>query len=332
MREPRRLVQTTRNELAGALLRSAERDVAPPQTSARVATGLGIALPTTLGAVGTKAALASAATAKGGLLGTSMTVVGMGKIVVLSAVCTGSVLLGAQAMVEGVDGRPGRQGAALGAGSATRATRLPSRSAVGAQPDIARQSDQAPLPSIEASSEPTVDSRKGTVLGAEADSTTPGRATVQTPQRPRMSADGSTRESSESAASLPLPASGAPSVPRVAYCGAPAPSARRPEPATEQARPASLQLEREVALLDASRRALSRGRPSEALQLLERHGAEIPGGILRPEGIILRVKALLALGRRADAERAVLPVLREAPQSRHADVLRALLSSAHEHP
>ena len=82
-----------------------------------------------------------------------------------------------------------------------------------------------PTPSIEASPEPTVDSRKGTVLGTEADSTTPGRAAVQPLQRLRMSADGSTRESSENAASLPSPASGAPSMPRVAYSEAPTPSA-----------------------------------------------------------------------------------------------------------
>jgi hypothetical protein len=84
-------------------------------------------------------------------------------------------------------------------------------------------------------------------------------------------------------------------------------------------------LEREVALLDRARGALAAGQPLVALQALDAYRKEPRRGTLRAESVVLRVKALLALGQRSAAEREARPLINAAPQSRHAVRLRELL-------
>ena len=99
-------------------------------------------------------------------------------------------------------------------------------------------------------------------------------------------------------------------------------------PATTAPPGSTRQLEREVALLDAARRALAAGNPQRALSILDRHAHELGRGALRPESTIVRVQALLATGQRAAAERAAEPILTSTPSSRHAQSLRSLLAAS----
>jgi hypothetical protein len=85
-------------------------------------------------------------------------------------------------------------------------------------------------------------------------------------------------------------------------------------------------LQKEVAQLDSARQALAAGQPVSALHELDLYRSQWPRGALTVESIVLRVKALLAAGHRQAAEREALPVLTAAPQSRHAQRLRELLS------
>ena len=61
-------------------------------------------------------------------------------------------------------------------------------------------------------------------------------------------------------------------------------------------------LDREVALLDEARSAVLASNYSRTIRLVERYQLEFPSGTLGPEAIVLYVRALLGLGRRAEAE------------------------------
>ncbi len=61
------------------------------------------------------------------------------------------------------------------------------------------------------------------------------------------------------------------------------------------------QLARERALLDLARAAAARGEPALALAQAERHRQQFPQGRLAEEREAMAIRALLALGRRADA-------------------------------
>jgi hypothetical protein len=68
---------------------------------------------------------------------------------------------------------------------------------------------------------------------------------------------------------------------------------------TEAAPPAELVAQ--VAALDRARAALRTGRARESVTLLDRFDRNYPGSHLAPEATVVRVSALLALGRRAQA-------------------------------
>jgi hypothetical protein len=105
---------------------------------------------------------------------------------------------------------------------------------------------------------------------------------------------------------------------------------RRPEPPPPVDEPAaqdpSSTLLEEVASLDAARRALARGNAASAVSLLVAHEARFPSGTLTPEARVLRIRALLAAGRRAEAERLASQFLAANPGSPHAARIRSLLS------
>jgi hypothetical protein len=90
-----------------------------------------------------------------------------------------------------------------------------------------------------------------------------------------------------------------------------------PQPATSSQTSDTDQLEREVALVRAARRALEAGNPSQALQLAAEHAALHPGGALFPERLAVRASALCTLGRRTEAREVARELRRVAPRSPH---------------
>jgi hypothetical protein len=85
-------------------------------------------------------------------------------------------------------------------------------------------------------------------------------------------------------------------------------------------------LAEEVRLVDVARAALGGGDPRAALAALARHRAEFPSGALQVEVSVLGVRALLAAGRRAEAESEGSRVLAAHPTGPYAERVRALLA------
>ncbi|MGC4094596.1 MAG: sigma-70 family RNA polymerase sigma factor [Polyangiaceae bacterium] len=102
----------------------------------------------------------------------------------------------------------------------------------------------------------------------------------------------------------------------VANCAAPsaAPSTAR----------AGADLAREIALLDSARQALASGNPSQALRQLD-DVRMLTVRTLTPEATVLRVRALLQLGRRDSARQVVDQFAHDAPRSPQLAVLRELV-------
>lgn len=84
----------------------------------------------------------------------------------------------------------------------------------------------------------------------------------------------------------------------------------------------------ELALLDRARRDLARGDASAALAVLTEHDRRFRSGELGPEAEVLRVEALLAAGRRAEAARLARILLAKRPHSPYKVRLRRLLGRA----
>jgi len=89
------------------------------------------------------------------------------------------------------------------------------------------------------------------------------------------------------------------------------------------------ELDAEVALLDAARSALKVSNPNLALTWLDRHAA-LEAPVLAAEATLLRVQALLAAGRSAEARSVVQGAGGAAPGSAYAHRLRKLVSVAPE--
>ena len=83
-------------------------------------------------------------------------------------------------------------------------------------------------------------------------------------------------------------------------------------------------LARELALLDAARLALSAANPTAALGYLD-SAERLPMRSLAPEATVLRVRALLELGRREEAASVANQFARRSPASPQVRVLRELV-------
>lgn len=95
-------------------------------------------------------------------------------------------------------------------------------------------------------------------------------------------------------------------------------AAREPVPRDMSDAPAGASpsaLAAEAALLQAAQTALAAGDVVAALQQLERHAREFPGGVLAPERAALRVVALCAGGREKEGRAAAASFLRAHPGS-----------------
>jgi hypothetical protein len=91
-------------------------------------------------------------------------------------------------------------------------------------------------------------------------------------------------------------------------------------------------LDREVALLDRARAALSRGDATRALSLLKARQEQFPRGALGPEAALTRVKALLTLGDRGAAEAEARHLEQFQPGGAHASRARQLVEQAANKP
>jgi hypothetical protein len=74
-------------------------------------------------------------------------------------------------------------------------------------------------------------------------------------------------------------------------------------------------LRAEIALVDAARAALRAGAPDRALALLQRHAATYGAGTFAPEATALRIEALAATGRTAEARAAAQRFVADHPDS-----------------
>jgi len=80
----------------------------------------------------------------------------------------------------------------------------------------------------------------------------------------------------------------------------------------------------QIALIDAARTAVKAGSTERALVLLRRYEASYPAGAFRPEALALRIEALSAGGRGAEARALARDFLARYPQSPLADRVERL--------
>jgi hypothetical protein len=93
-----------------------------------------------------------------------------------------------------------------------------------------------------------------------------------------------------------------------------------PQPVTPKTRSTSsavetLGLEHELRLLEQARTKLSEGQPAGTLELLRRHRAQYPQSALEQEREALSVRALMAAGRRAEAQKQAAAFVQRYPGS-----------------
>jgi hypothetical protein len=99
-----------------------------------------------------------------------------------------------------------------------------------------------------------------------------------------------------------------------------------PAPSPAEARPAS-SVAAEVASLDRARSALAAGDAREALVRLSAHDAAFATGALQPEAVVLRVRALIAVGERGRAAEVANRFIAAHPESAQTGPLRALIGA-----
>jgi hypothetical protein len=121
----------------------------------------------------------------------------------------------------------------------------------------------------------------------------------------------------------------APTIAQEAPTGSLQPSASAPSSAPLAARGNDPDLDAEVALLDAARKALKLGDPNVALTWLNRHG-ELRAPALAAEATLLRVQALVAAGRTTEARTVAEAAVGSANGSAYAQRLRKLVGVAAE--
>ena len=138
--------------------------------------------------------------------------------------------------------------------------------------------------------------------------------------------DRATIEASKHAPVTSLERSNRPAVATEASETALAPAAVPPIPATAPVQAGS-SVVAEVASLDRARAALASGDARESLTRLSAHDAAFPTGALQPEAVVLRVRALIALGERGRAAQVANHFIAVHPESAQAGRLRALIGA-----
>lgn len=106
---------------------------------------------------------------------------------------------------------------------------------------------------------------------------------------------------------------------------APAPDHPSPAPADSRVIGAASSLALEVARIDAARRAVQSGDPTLALVEIEQYDREISRKTLGVEAALLRIDALVALGRQAEAAAIARRLLSAGLAGQHTERLRLLI-------
>ena len=91
-------------------------------------------------------------------------------------------------------------------------------------------------------------------------------------------------------------------------------------------------LRAEVAALDIARRAVESGRNADGLRLLDNYRRQYPRGRFEPEAVLLRVQALVELGRRSQAAGVARSHLEQSPNSPVAARLQAMFAELEAAP
>ncbi len=335
-----RLIDSSKNRFARELLRSAELDEAPDNTVAKVAFALGLGSTAVVTTVTSSAAAATgiatgvgSTTAVAAPTASAVTAVGMLKVMAIVSLTCGTLSYGGVKLALKVTDRP------------AAATTV-----VAARRAIAKPSQNLPAPRAVASFAPEAPVNVPAPPAAD-DSDWVAAAPGQEPQQPELAEASSPRETNptnvgrqfnnSNVAQLGASSANAGSTHAAsANVAAESPTSPMPPPRatmpatasfpTDDARGApkgrtAANLEREVAQLDHARAALVAGQPAIALREIDAYRVQNPRGMLVAESVVLRVRALLDMGFRSIAEREAEPLLRSAPQSRHAERLRQIL-------
>jgi hypothetical protein len=293
MKDPQRFLESEGGELERELLESATHDVGSARAYRRVraAVGAGVAL--------TAGAEAGAATS----LATGKAAIGAMPALVAKWLAVGAATGAAIAGTTTVALSPAQPPVAVERAEAPRA---------GPPPPV--RADTTPRARFsESARNPTTSPETG---GFEARGTRVPTSPVRSPPlSPRIS-----KPVLESSGTI-TPAPRAPNAATFAPASAAAP---KPSAAPVRARG----LAEEVALVDAARAALTRSDATTALALTVRHGAEYPKGALILDVAVLRIRALLMTGRRAEAEREARRVVAVHPTGPYAARIQEIFAAS----
>jgi len=123
-------------------------------------------------------------------------------------------------------------------------------------------------------------------------------------------------------ATEPIPSTAPPEALPVAVEPAPVLEPSKPQPVASKVRPLSDALlvetpglEHELRLLERARSKLSEGQPAATLEQLRQHRAQYPQSALEQEREALSVRALMAAGRRAEAQQRAAIFVQRYPRS-----------------
>jgi hypothetical protein len=116
-----------------------------------------------------------------------------------------------------------------------------------------------------------------------------------------------------------------PALSNVGPPGPPEPASERPRKKSPKPRAAAAPTRAEASILLAARRALPHD-PEKALSLTERHERRFPGSALAEERHVLAIRALVRLGRTAEAEQHLGAFRRRHPDSPHLTAARKAIA------
>jgi hypothetical protein len=345
-----RLIDSSNNRFARELLLSADMDEAPNNTVTKVAFALGLgstAVVTTVasGAAASKgfaAGLGTASAAAAAPAASAVTAVGMLKVMAVVSLTCGTLSYGGVKLALKASAQRSAVAAHVTARPASSPT-LPqpppaTRAVASFAPEVAENAPVPPAPPAADFVETARghEQRPASAETALRETNTPsvGRP-FNNPNNGPLAANAVNTRSGRTAAipTSPLSAARSATPPTARFPGDDYPTAEKAtaalaaQSAAEKAKPA-VELEREVAQLDHARASLAAGQPAAAMQELDAYRTQYPRGVLGAESVVLRVRALLALGQRSAAEREAHPLLLAAPYSRHAERLREILGAS----